>query len=69
MPLLPALHHLLPLALTVLMQDLAGKLDHGKEAGTKLGADTGGLRQTQVPPSSGSCLDTKGRHPRAGWGR
>lgn len=35
-----ALHHLLPLALTNHMQNSAGKMDHGEEAGIKCGADT-----------------------------
>ena len=58
MPLLAALHHLLPLALTNRVQDVASKLDHGKEAGTKLGVDTE-QRQRWVPRSPGSCLGTK----------
>lgn len=34
-----ALHHLPPLALTNHMQDSAGKMDHGEEAGIKCGVD------------------------------
>lgn len=58
MPLLPALHHLLPLALTNHMQNSAGKMDHGEETGIKFGVDTE-QRQTQFPRSSGRCLGTK----------
>lgn len=47
-----------PPAPTNRMQDLAGKLDHGKEAGIKLSMDSK-ERQTQVPRSSSSCLGTK----------
>lgn len=63
----PSPPHRLPLSLTNCSQDSAGKLDHGKEAGIKLSAGTK-QRQTQVPWSPSSCLDTKWRHPDIGWG-